>query len=136
MVLWAMCILYVEGCGAVVALQVFCACQPSCGLSLMQEHVASAVEIEERGRLLLHHFQSHGTPVMIGGDTYAYTILGINCNPSTGDMLLLILDPHYVGNDDPCSIIRDKGCSWQRVRKFFQSNFFYNMCLPRVPQGV
>lgn len=106
------------------------------GVECKQEHVASAVAIQERGRLLQHHFETSGTPVMIGGGQYAYTILGIDYNPSTGDMMLLILDPHYVGEDEVDQVLRKGGCGWQRVRRFFQRDCFYNLCIPKLPRVV
>lgn len=61
------------------------------GVECQQEHVATAADLESRGRLLLHHFRTHGTPVMVGGGAYAYTILGAQYHPGTGQLSLLIL---------------------------------------------
>lgn len=48
-------------------------------------------------RDLLHHFQTEGTPVSIGGGVLAYTLLGVQYNEATGEAAFLILDPHYTG---------------------------------------
>ncbi len=58
-------------------------------------------------RALINHFKKEGTPVMIGGGVLAHTILGVDFNESTGDSMLLILDPHYTGVDD-IKTIQDK----------------------------
>lgn len=44
---------------------------------------------------------------MFGGGLYAYTLLGIDYNEE--DCRFLILDPHYVGNDNIKSIIEKGG---------------------------
>ena len=36
---------------------------------------------------------------MIGGDVYAHTIVGIDFNEENEQVMFLILDPHYTGND-------------------------------------
>lgn len=38
------------------------------------------------GRVLLHHFTTNNTPVMIGGGVLAHTILGVDYNTSSGDI--------------------------------------------------
>ena len=60
----------------------------------------------EHVRELINHFNKEGTPIMIGGGVLAHTILGVDFNESTGDSMLLILDPHYTGVDD-IKIIQD-----------------------------
>ena len=38
---------------------------------------------------------------MIGGGVLAFTMIGVSINESNEDeSLFLILDPHYIGNDD------------------------------------
>ena len=37
-----------------------------------------------KARELSRHFAEHGTPVMIGGNNLAHTILGIDYNEGTG----------------------------------------------------
>ena len=54
-------------------------------------------DIPSHARALAAHFQTHGTPVMIGGGVLAYTLLGVAFNELSGEAAFLILDPHYTG---------------------------------------
>lgn len=64
----------------------------------------------EHVREIINHFNREGTPIMIGGGVLAHTILGVDFNESTGDSMLLVLDPHYTGADD-IKTIQDKVCA-------------------------
>ncbi|KOC59028.1 putative Ufm1-specific protease 2, partial [Habropoda laboriosa] len=81
---------------------------------------------------LLHHFQTQGTPVMIGGGVLAHTILGISYDEVTGDAKFLILDPHYTGPEHLPTIINKGWCGW-KSKEFWKKDAFYNMCLPQRP---
>lgn len=84
------------------------------------------------GRALLHHFRTHGTPVMIGGGVLAHTILGVEFSETTGEIRFLILDPHYTGRDDIKTVV-DKGwCGWKPVG-FWDPVAHYNLCMPQRP---
>ncbi|XP_013787252.1 ufm1-specific protease 2-like [Limulus polyphemus] len=97
--------------------------------------VSSGAELANKGRELLEHFKTQGTPVMIGGGVLAHTILGINFNEVTGDIKFLILDPHYTGNEN-LSTIQNKGwCGWKGP-EFWEKNSFYNLCLPQCPHEI
>lgn len=63
-------------------------------------NVSSGSEIAEKARELQYHFETEGTPVMIGGGVLAHTIAGVDFNELTGDVKFLVLDPHYTGDDD------------------------------------
>ena len=91
--------------------------------------VSSGSEINSKGRELLYHFQHNGTPVMVGGGVYAYTILGVDYDKVKGECKFLILDPHFVGEDDVKNIINKGWCNWKSVDIFKKENF-YNLCLP------
>lgn len=65
------------------------------------------IDMAERVRELISHFTREGTPIMIGGGVLAHTILGVDFNESTGESMLLVLDPHYTGVDD-IKTIQDK----------------------------
>lgn len=41
-------------------------------------NVSSGAELITKGKELKDHFLVEGTPIMIGGDLYAHTILGID----------------------------------------------------------
>jgi hypothetical protein len=69
--------------------------------------VERGADMIEHVRELINHFNREGTPIMIGGGVLAHTILGVDFNESTGDSMLLVLDPHYTGVDD-IKTIQDK----------------------------
>uniref|UniRef100_A0A0B6ZGC2 Ufm1-specific protease 2 n=1 Tax=Arion vulgaris TaxID=1028688 RepID=A0A0B6ZGC2_9EUPU len=95
-------------------------------------NVNSGSELSSVGQELSNHFQTQGTPVMIGGGVLAHTILGVAYSDVTGDISFLILDPHYTGGED-LRVIQDKGwCGWKDV-SFWNQTAHYNMCLPQRP---
>ncbi|RWS18109.1 ufm1-specific protease 2-like protein [Leptotrombidium deliense] len=93
--------------------------------------VSTGKDLPSKARELAHHFDTHGTPIMIGGGVLAHTIIGIELNLTTGDVKFLVLDPHYTGAED-LSIIQKKGwCNWKNPD--FWSSSFYNLCMPQRP---
>jgi len=92
-------------------------------------HVPNGNELNTKGRELLYHFKHNGTPVMVGGGQYAYTILGVDYNKVKGECKFLILDPHYTGEDDIKTIINKGWCNWKTI-DLFKKEHFYNLCLP------
>ena len=92
-------------------------------------YVPSGSELNSKGRELLYHFQHNGTPVMVGGGKFAYTILGVDYDKVKGECKFLILDPHYSGEDDVKTIINKGWCNWKTIEIFKKENF-YNLCLP------
>ena len=91
----------------------------------------SGKDISSKGRELIYHFQNNGTPVMIGGGVFAYTILGVDYDIVKGDCMFLILDPHYSGEDDVKNITSKGFCNWKSI-DLFKKESFYNMCLPMI----
>lgn len=91
-------------------------------------------EVGSLGSELSFHFQTHGTPIMIGGGVLAHTIIGVDYNRSTGDIKFLILDPHYTGGEDIATITSKGWVGWKDT-KFWTKNAFYNLCLPLRPIG-
>lgn len=89
-------------------------------------------EVSSLAPNLLHHFQTQGTPIMIGGGVLAHTILGISYDQITGDVKFLILDPHYVGPEHLPTVINKGWCGW-KSKDFWKKDAFYNMCLPQRP---
>lgn len=73
-----------------------------------------------------------GTPVMIGGGQLAYTLLGVEYNPSTHACMYLILDPHYTGKEELKSI-QGKGWVGWKDASLFKADYFYNLMLPQLP---
>ena len=104
------------------------------GVTSKMMYVPSGAEMASKGRELLHHFQTQGTPIMIGGGVLAHTIIGVDFCETSGDSRFLILDPHYTGSED-LTVIQKKGwCGWKNSN-FWEKNSFYNMCLPQRPIG-
>lgn len=62
--------------------------------------VSKGSELGDKARELEYHFETEGTPVMIGGGVLAHTIIGVDFDELTGDVKYLILDPHYTGGED------------------------------------
>lgn len=70
-----------------------------------------------------------------GGGVLAHTILGVDYNRQTGSIKFLILDPHYVGNEN-LQVIQNKGWVGWKGPEFWDKTAYYNMCLPQVPRCV
>ncbi|CAN6342622.1 unnamed protein product, partial [Urochloa humidicola] len=111
------------------------------GVSSKIINVRSGDELPEKCRELARHFETQGTPVMIGGGVLAYTLLGADYNEASGDCAFLILDPHYTGADDLKKIVNGGWCGWKKSvdskgRSFFLKDKFYNLLLPQRPNMV
>eukprot|EP00055_Hartaetosiga_balthica_P002195 m.3032 g.3032 ORF g.3032 m.3032 type:complete len:582 (+) comp2008_c0_seq1:96-1841(+) len=90
------------------------------------------MDLAIKSRELAHHFDTAGTPIMIGGASLAHTILGIDWDDQRGTVRWLILDPHYKGDED-LKIIHKKGwCNWKE-EKFWSKRASYNILLPARP---
>lgn len=83
---------------------------------------------------LANHFDTQGTPIMIGGGVLAHTILGVTYDESSGEGKFLILDPHCTGADHLPTIINKGWCGWKTI-DFWKKDAFYNMCLPQRPKA-
>ncbi|KAL0385197.1 UNVERIFIED_CONTAM: putative Ufm1-specific protease [Sesamum radiatum] len=108
------------------------------GVSCKVINVRSGAELPEKCRELALHFETQGTPIMIGGGVLAYTLLGVDYNETSGDCAFLILDPHYTGNDDIKKIVNGGWCGWKKAvdskgKHFFLHDKFYNLLLPQSP---
>ncbi|CAF0901268.1 unnamed protein product [Adineta ricciae] len=95
--------------------------------------VERGADMVEHVRELINHFKREGTPIMIGGGVLAHTIIGVDFNESTGDSMLLVLDPHYTGVDD-IKTIQDKGWVGWKPWSFWSKDAFYNLCCPIRPK--
>jgi hypothetical protein len=95
--------------------------------------VNSGSELASKARELAAHFETEGTPVMIGGGVLAHSIIGVDFNADSGDVRYLVLDPHYTGDENIKTIV-DKGwVGWKPV-SFWADNAFYNLLLPTRPR--
>nr|CCD12297.1 unnamed protein product [Trypanosoma congolense IL3000] len=85
-------------------------------------------------RVLRDHFAAkRACPVMIGGSSYAHTIIGIDVNLATMEAQYLIADPHYSSNETVVKTVVSKGhVGWKKAGKFFEPNSWYNLCIPQV----
>ncbi|KAG8388515.1 hypothetical protein BUALT_Bualt02G0133600 [Buddleja alternifolia] len=111
------------------------------GVSCKVINVRSGAELPEKCRELALHFETQGTPIMIGGGVLAYTLLGVDYNEVSGDCAFLILDPHYTGNEDLKKIVNGGWCGWKKAvdskgKHFFLQDRFYNLLLPQRPNMV
>ncbi|CAF0932250.1 unnamed protein product [Rotaria sp. Silwood1] len=97
--------------------------------------VERGADLIEHVREIINHLNKEGTPIMIGGGVLAHTILGVDFNESTGDSMLLVLDPHYTGVDD-IKIIQDKGWVGWKPWSFWSKDAFYNLCCPLRPKII
>ncbi|KAH8303623.1 hypothetical protein KR018_008785 [Drosophila ironensis] len=95
-------------------------------------HVASGAELPTVASELAMHFQTQGTPVMIGGGVLAHTIIGVDYCVQTGQVKFLILDPHYTGADDLATIQIKGWCGWKGM-DFWAKGSYYNLCMPQRP---
>jgi hypothetical protein len=70
---------------------------------------------------------------MIGGASYAHTLVGIDADVSTCQCQLLIFDPHYPSSTTEIATVFKKGwIEWKDPVKFFQQEKWYNLCIPQV----
>uniref|UniRef100_A0A0K8TZQ5 Probable Ufm1-specific protease 2 n=1 Tax=Bactrocera latifrons TaxID=174628 RepID=A0A0K8TZQ5_BACLA len=96
------------------------------------QHVTSGAEVANLASDLAMHFQTQGTPIMIGGGVLAHTIIGIDYCSQTGKVKFLILDPHYTGADDLHTIQTKGWCGW-KGGDFWDKKSYYNLCMPQRP---
>ena len=99
-------------------------------------NLSSGLELLQKARELRDHLVSEGTPVMIGGDLYAHTIIGVDICEEKEEVRFLVLDPHYNGGDANFKNILQKGwCGWKDV-SMFKADAFYNLCMPLSPKDA
>ncbi|RNA29814.1 ufm1-specific protease 2 [Brachionus plicatilis] len=96
--------------------------------------ISKGSELAQKARELQYHFETEGTPVMIGGGVLAHTIIGVNFDELTGSVQYLILDPHFVGAEDIKTISEKGWIGWKDI-KFWKEDSFYNLCCPMRPKG-
>ncbi|KAG2509890.1 hypothetical protein JM16_008581 [Phytophthora kernoviae] len=111
------------------------------GVTFRSLSVSSGDQLASIARELLDHFETQGTPVMMGGGQLAFTLLGVDYDPDSGACAFLTLDPHYTGDEDITTIqqqlVQLEGykavpCSWRKTTSFTKKSF-YNLCLPQRP---
>lgn len=85
-------------------------------------------------QLLVNHFrQKRACPIMIGGSSYAHTIVGVDINLATMEARYLIVDPHYSsGKTEMRTAIKKGYVGWKEAGKFFEAKSWYNLCIPQL----
>jgi len=109
--------------------------ETACNVQSRFISVSSGAQLVDKAADLIKHFESEGTPIMIGGGVYAHTILGVAYDEATENCSWLILDPHYTGSDDLKTILSKGWCGWKGA-KFWNQTAFYNMCLPQRMKNI
>ncbi|KAE9361200.1 hypothetical protein PF008_g1266 [Phytophthora fragariae] len=113
------------------------------GVTFRSLSVSSGAQLPDVARELIYHFETQGTPVMMGGGQLAFTLLGVDYDPDAGVCAFLTLDPHYTGDEDLAAIqhqtvtlegYKAVPCSWRKTTTFAK-NSFYNFCLPQRPSA-
>ncbi|KAJ1270678.1 hypothetical protein BS78_06G070200 [Paspalum vaginatum] len=132
---------FIGSCDWIGAIELSFVLDKLLGVSCKIINVRSGDELPEKCRELARHFETQGTPVMIGGGVLAYTLLGVDYNATSGEAAFLILDPHYTGADDLSKIVHGGWCGWKKSvdskgRSFFLKDKFYNLLLPQRPTMV
>ena len=95
----------------------------------------SGSDVAGLARDIADHFEENGSPIMVGGGVLAYTIIGLDWNKETGNVMFLILDPHYTGPDNPQNIKAGGWCAWKKP-SLFKKEYFYNLCMPIKPSVI
>jgi len=95
----------------------------------------SGTEMVSKARELSLHFANQGTPVMIGGNNLAHTILGVDYNDQTGDVAFLVMDPHYIGPEN-LGVVNNKGWVAWKKPDFWKATASYSLCLPQRPVAI
>lgn len=112
------------------------------GVTFRSLSVPSGTRLPDVARELLYHFETQGSPVMMGGGQLAFTLLGVDYHPDTGVCAFLTLDPHYTGDENLATIqhqtvalegYKAVPCSWRKTTSFAKGSF-YNLCLPQRPR--
>ncbi|CAG0915400.1 unnamed protein product [Notodromas monacha] len=79
------------------------------GITHKISHVSSGADMISKARELKRHFETQGSPVMIGGGDLAHTILGVQFNEDTGDDVETELKGFYVLDNFRVLEMNDKG---------------------------
>eukprot|EP01024_Parvocaulis_polyphysoides_P020132 TRINITY_DN1927_c1_g1_i1.p1 TRINITY_DN1927_c1_g1~~TRINITY_DN1927_c1_g1_i1.p1 ORF type:complete len:214 (-),score=21.26 TRINITY_DN1927_c1_g1_i1:351-992(-) len=77
------------------------------------------------------HFRKGGSPIMSGAGSQANIILGV-CKDGEREEMMLVLDPHYYGPNEPSQIIQKGYCKWRYMKELGEHVTFSNLLLPLV----
>lgn len=100
-------------------------------------HVSTTDDLKSFAGEIQNYFETYGGLIMMGGDLDSSSkgIAGLHING--GDVYLLIIDPHFVGQSTDSFTKQDLHSQnyirWQHLSEFIDSSF-YNLCLPLLKQ--
>lgn len=81
---------------------------------------------------LWSHFDTIGSPLMMGGDKDASSKCILGISSIENDVYLLVLDPHCSKQNPTINELQSEGwIKWINVNEF-NNESFYNFCLPQV----
>ncbi|XP_028331080.1 ufm1-specific protease 1 [Gouania willdenowi] len=81
---------------------------------------------------LHEHFDTRGSPVMMGGDRDNSSKCVVGVCTGEEDSYVLVVDPHYYGpKPDRAELQRRGWVGWRKLSSLDQTSF-YNMCLPQT----
>jgi len=117
------------------------------GMYLLQEYLKvdckmlfcqNCDDMASQAPQMLQHLNEQGTPIMMGAGNYAYTLVGLCFDSTSGEVAYLIVDPHYTGKDELKPILSKGWVGWKNLDFFEKSTegSFINCCLPLVPRGA
>lgn len=92
-------------------------------------HISKGCDIKQYMEELKEHFQSVGSPIMMGGETdnSSKGIMGVRLK----DPALLVVDPHCAQKVvSPCNLQEMGFVKWMPLNKL-HADSFYNLCLPK-----
>ena len=125
------------------AIEIGCVLNELLGIEYGIIDVPPSSDVSACARRIASHFDSFGTPIMIGGGVLAYTLLGIEWREDTGECCFLILDPHYKGEDSLYAIQNGGWVAWKKVSDnataggpLFVPGAHYNLMCPWPTSGV
>ncbi|KII62466.1 putative Ufm1-specific protease [Thelohanellus kitauei] len=88
-------------------------------------------KLSEYARHIILHFEHNKCPLMIGGNNLAHTIAGVSFNSQTGDTKFLVVDPHYIGENDAKKIVSKGYVGW-KTDSFWKAHQSYNIVFPII----
>eukprot|EP01025_Chloroclados_australasicus_P013700 TRINITY_DN16426_c1_g4_i2.p1 TRINITY_DN16426_c1_g4~~TRINITY_DN16426_c1_g4_i2.p1 ORF type:complete len:213 (+),score=19.74 TRINITY_DN16426_c1_g4_i2:276-914(+) len=91
----------------------------------------SSEELLLKYEQIKEHFQKGGSPIMSGAGNSARIIIGIGKDENE-EQIMLVLDPHYIGINDPEQIISQGYCGWSKMADIGKDVVFSNLLLPQV----
>lgn len=97
-------------------------------------HLTGVDDLRNYNGKLAQHFESLGTPVIMGVGMYAYVLIGICMGANPGDVAYLIADPHYAGEDNIKNIRAKGAIAWKKVDFIAKASNggFINLCCPQL----